>query len=118
MTIKFENIDRKALVKALAEITEAKAAYKGAPSFAYEISHFTVSRDGSLSCNDIADNKEIDKVLAALAQCGFSCTGMEYDQPQPEIEDEDMQEDCPPAYAQTNHRGHHHIPLVFQHARA
>ena len=100
MTMKFENIDRKALVKALAEITEAKATYKGAPTFAYEISYLTVSRDGSLSCNDMADNKEITKVLAALAQRGFCCTDTEYDQPQPDIEDEEPQEDCPPAYDQ------------------
>ncbi|MEA4853865.1 MAG: virulence protein [Christensenella sp.] len=100
--MKFENIDRKALVKALAENTEAKATYKGAPTFAYEISYFTVSRDVSLSCNDMADNEEIDKVLAALAQRGFCCAGTEYDQPQPEIEDEEPQEDCPSAYAQAD----------------
>lgn len=100
MTMKFENIDRKALVKALAEITEAEAIYKGAPTFTYEISYLTVSIDGNVSCNDMADDEEIDKVLAALVQRGFKCTGTEYDQSQPEIKDEEPQEDCPPAYAQ------------------
>lgn len=105
MTMKFENIDRKALVKALAEITVAKAIYKGAPTFAYEISYFTVNRDGSISCNDMADSEEIDKVLTALAQRGINCTGTEYDQPQPEIECDEPQEDCPPAYAKPDEVG-------------
>lgn len=105
MTTKFENIDRKALVKALAEITETKAIYKGAPTFAYEIGYFTVTRDCRLTCNDMADNEEIDKVLSALAQRGFQRTGTEYDQPQPEIECEEPQEDCPPAYTQPDEIG-------------
>ena len=38
--------ERKALVKAISEITGAEAVYKFMPTCAYEIDYFTVTKDG------------------------------------------------------------------------
>lgn len=100
MEVKMNATNRKALVKALAEIIGAKAAYKGTPSFAYEIDYFTVTRNGNLMLSDMADSEAVEQVLDALAQSGFKAESVEYDQPQPEIDCEEPLEDCPPAYAQ------------------
>ena len=40
--------ERKALVKAISEITGAVAVYKYMPTCAYEIDYFTVTKDGAL----------------------------------------------------------------------
>ena len=48
--------DRKRLVKAISEITDVPAKYLGAPSFAYQIDYFTVTREGSIVFNDMADS--------------------------------------------------------------
>lgn len=63
--------DRKALVKAISEITGAKSEYLGAPTFAYRVDYFTISRDGILSFDDRADSEEIENLLEELAKKGF-----------------------------------------------
>ena len=40
MEVKMNTTDRKGLVKAIAEIIGTAAAYKGAPTFAYEIGEY------------------------------------------------------------------------------
>ena len=93
--------DRKRLVKAISEITEVPAKYLGAPSFAYQIDYFTVTREGSIVFNDMADSEEIEKFMEALAQQGFVAEHSEYDEPMPDIEIEEIPEDCPPPYGTT-----------------
>ena len=46
--------ERKALVKAISEITGAVAVYKYMPTCAYEIDYFTVTKDGALEFDDRA----------------------------------------------------------------
>ena len=62
---------RKTLVHAMSEILGEDAAYQGAPSFAYSIDGYTVSRDGLVTCPDIATPEEIDQVVSALRERGF-----------------------------------------------
>lgn len=47
--------DRKKLVSKISEITGIAAIYKGAPSFAYQIGDYTISKDGTLSWPDFND---------------------------------------------------------------
>jgi hypothetical protein len=57
--------ERKALVKAISEITGHKAVYGFAPSFAFTIGGITVSRDGTLS------GELTPELLDALAARGY-----------------------------------------------
>ena len=58
---------RKALVKAIAEITRQKAKYLGVPSCAYAIGELTVSRNGVLE----GEEEQLSTLLPALADKGF-----------------------------------------------
>lgn len=89
---------RKRLVSALSEVTSKEPKYLGAPSFAYEVGFFTVTREGILVCSDAADPDWVDGITNALAEQGFHHSGIEYDQPMPDIEIEEPLEDCPPPY--------------------
>ena len=64
--------ERKALVKAISEITGAAAVYKYVPTCAYEIDYFTVTKDGALEFDDRADSEEIENLLEQLAERGFT----------------------------------------------
>lgn len=98
MKVTYNITNRKPFVKALEEITGAKAIYMKTPTYAYTVDYFTVTREGNLTFNDMADSEEIERVLDELDQRGFHCESAEYDEPQPEIDCEEPLEDCPPAY--------------------
>ena len=68
--------ERKALVKAISEITGATAVYKYVPTCAYEIDYFTVTKDGALVFDDRADSEEIENLLEQLAERGFTAAKM------------------------------------------
>jgi hypothetical protein len=101
MTIYYKATDRKPLVKAISEFTGAKPVYLKTPTYAYQIDYFTVTREGNLEFDDMADSEEIEKLIEALAQQGFIAESTEYDseQQEPVIDGEEPLEDCPPAYA-------------------
>ena len=84
MTIYYKATDRKPLVKAISEITGAKAVYLKTPTYAYQIDYFTVTREGNLAFDDMADSEEIENLIEALAQRGFIAESSEYDSPQQE----------------------------------
>ena len=69
--------ERKALVKAISDITGAEAVYKFMPTCAYEIDYFTVTKDGALEFDDRADSEEIENLLEQLEQKGFEGTAAE-----------------------------------------
>jgi len=98
MTVYYNIPDRKPFVKALKEITGCKSAYLGIPTYAYKVDYFTVTREGNLVFDDMADSEEIEKVLEELASRGFIAESGEYDTPQPEISEDEPLEDIPPAY--------------------
>ena len=99
MTIYYKATDRKPLVKAISEITGAKAVYLKTPTYAYQIDYFTVTREGNLAFDDMADSEEIENLIEALAQRGFIAESSEYDSPQqePVIDGEEPSADCPSA---------------------
>ena len=59
MKIAYNITERKPFVKALEEITGAKAVYMKTPTYAYTVDYFTVTREGNLTFNDMADSEEI-----------------------------------------------------------
>lgn len=71
MEIKTNTQDRKALVKAVAEITGAEAKYDGPPSFSYTVDYFTIRRDSVISFDDRADSEEVEALIEGLASRGF-----------------------------------------------
>ena len=79
MEIKYNKTgaERKALVMAISDILGCEIKYKGAPSFAYEVDYFTISKDGTLSFDDMADSEEVEKLLDGLADRGFKCEEIE-----------------------------------------
>lgn len=100
MTIYYNATDRKPLVKAISEFTGAKPVYLKTPTYAYQIDYFTVTREGNLEFDDMADSEEIEKLIETLAQQGFIAESTEYtsEQQEPVIDGEEPLEDCPPAY--------------------
>lgn len=69
---------RKAMVKVVSEALEGwEIKYLGAPSFAYQVGEFEITRDGSLIFADRTNSEMVEMVLAALAQAGFECEAHE-----------------------------------------
>lgn len=62
---------RKELVKVISDTTGAKATYMKMPTCNYQIDYFTVTKDGALEFDDMADTEEIEKVIDAIAAAGF-----------------------------------------------
>lgn len=61
--------DRKALVKAIADLTRDKAVYKFMPTCAYEIGDITVDKEGGVTCED-AD--KLTRIIESLIVDGFT----------------------------------------------
>lgn len=85
MEVIYNLTDRKPFVKALEEITGAKAVYLRTPTHAYMVDYFTVTREGNLTFDDMADSGEIECVLEKLDQRGFHCESLENDETKPEM---------------------------------
>ncbi len=64
--------ERKRLVQVIAESTGEAATYKGAPSMAYEIGPFTVTREGKLEFSDSTDSGIVVKLYEDIAAAGFT----------------------------------------------
>lgn len=63
---------RKEMVKVISGIVGMKAVYMRMPTCAYAISNFTVSREGTLAWDERSSGELVEKVLAGLAQAGFT----------------------------------------------
>lgn len=100
MKIIYNAADRKTLVQAISEFTGCKAVYMKTPTYAYRIDYFTVTREGNLEFDDMADSEEIENLIEVLAEKGFVAESSAYDSEQqtPEICEEEPIEDCPPDY--------------------
>ena len=68
---------RKELVSLISRFTGCEAKYKGAPSFAYEIDYFTVTKNGTLIFDDRADSEEIERLLETITAAGVECEPQE-----------------------------------------
>ena len=64
--------DRKRLVEAIAEIHGGTPRYLGAPTFAYEVDCFTVSKDGAVTFDsDRAERDAVKALVEGLERRGF-----------------------------------------------
>jgi hypothetical protein len=70
---------RKWLVRAMSEILGEDAAYQGAPSFAYCVDGYTVSRNGLVTCPDTATHEEVAQLVDTLREQGFTPENFEND---------------------------------------
>ena len=62
---------RKQLVRVMSEILGEDAVYQGAPSFAYRVDGYMVSRNGLVTCPDTATREEIIQLVGTLREQGF-----------------------------------------------
>lgn len=72
---------RKTLVRAMSDILGEDAVYQGAPSFAYRVDGYTISRNGLVTCPDIATNAEVTQLVNTLRERGFVPENTEGDSP-------------------------------------
>lgn len=74
MTINYNvtGAERKKLVQTIAEILECDAKYLGVPSCAYQIDYYTVDKNGTLSFDDRADSDEVEQLIEALCERGYT----------------------------------------------
>lgn len=74
--------ERKALVDAISRILEKPAVYLGAPTFAYAVGDYRVSKKGSLFCLNNIRQEEIERLVLRLQEQGFIAeTSAEEDSP-------------------------------------
>jgi hypothetical protein len=67
--------ERKALVKAIADLLGAVPAYLGAPGFKYAVGACVVDRDGAVVFGEGVSAEDIRTLLAGLAERGFVVDG-------------------------------------------
>jgi len=70
---------RKQLVRAMSEILGEDAVYQGAPSFAYRVDGYTISRTGLVTCPDTATREEVAQLVESLREQGFVPENVEDD---------------------------------------
>ncbi len=63
--------ERKRLVSIITRMTGEKATYQGAPTMAYTVTGFTVSREGALTWDDTIDNHTVLRLADMLKAEGF-----------------------------------------------
>lgn len=63
---------RKELVRTISEILGEDAFYQGAPTFAYNIDGYTVSRNGLVTCPNAVAREDINHLVDALRESGFT----------------------------------------------
>ena len=96
ITFDLSGRDRKRLVKAISEITGARAVYKFMPTCAYEIDFFTVTKEGTLEFPDRSDTEIVEQVLEGLAEREFAVISSYYDNGESAMEtDEDLPTETP-----------------------
>ena len=63
--------ERKRFVYTLGELLECRPVYLKAPTYAYSLDYFTISKDGDVSFDDRAYSEEIERLIEALEERGF-----------------------------------------------
>lgn len=63
--------DRKRLVYTMGEILGCRPKYLLAPTYAYEVDIYTVSKNGDVTFDDRADSEEVERLVESLAEKGF-----------------------------------------------
>ena len=62
---------RKKMVEIVGRTLGVHPIYCGAPTFAYRVGAFEITRDGSICFGDEADEAEVERVRTALREAGF-----------------------------------------------
>ena len=91
---------RKEMVEVISGIVGMKAVYMRMPTCAYAISNFTVSREGTLAWDERSSEELVEKVLAGLAQAGFTAEPEETTEEQAETQETAEPEDSAEADAE------------------
>jgi len=88
--------ERKTLVNIIAEAIDETAVYEKAPTYAFTIGAFTVTREGAVECDDeTVHEDEINAVIAALEEAGYE--GEDGEDLPDNAEEENEGEDSPQA---------------------
>ncbi len=91
---------RKEMVEVVSGIVGMKAVYMRMPTCAYAISNFTVSKEGALAWDERSSGELVEKVLAGLAQAGFTAEPEETTEEQAETQETAEPEDSAEADAE------------------
>ena len=63
---------RKKMVEIVGRTLGVQPIYCGAPTFAYKVGAFEITRDGSICFGDEADEAKVERVRTALREAGFA----------------------------------------------
>ena len=81
---------RKKMVEIVGRTLGVQPIYCGAPTFAYKVGAFEITRDGCICFGDEADEAEVERVRTALREAGFVAAEDETEMPTAEADsDED-----------------------------
>ena len=78
--------ERKRLVTVISKSTGEQVKYLGAPTMAYEVGPFTVTRDGTMEFSDSLDSGVVGKLYEDIAAAGFDFEAPELPVSEPEGE--------------------------------
>ena len=73
MEIKYliDKNQRKAMAEKIAELVGEEVHYLAAPTFAYQIGEFTLTKDCTLQFGDMTDSKTVEILLERLDSAGY-----------------------------------------------
>ena len=80
---------RKKMVEIVGRTLGVQPIYCGAPTFAYKVGAFEITRDGSICFGDEADEAEVERVRTALREAGFVAEEDETEMPTAEVDSEE-----------------------------
>ena len=80
---------RKKMVEIVGRTLGVQPIYCGAPTFAYKVGAFEITRDGSLWFGDEADEAEVERVRTALRGAGFAAEEDESEMTMAEVDSEE-----------------------------
>ncbi len=84
---------RKKMVEIVGRTLGVQPIYCGAPTFAYKVGAFEITRDGLICFGDEADEAEVERVRTALREAGFAAEEEESEMPKAEAKEEATTDD-------------------------
>ena len=84
---------RKKMVEIVGRTLGVQPIYCGAPTFAYKVGAFEITRDGCICFGDEADEVEVERVRTALREAGFAAEEEESEMTTAEVETAAMTDD-------------------------
>ena len=84
---------RKKMVEIVGRTLGVQPIYCGAPTFAYKVGAFEITRDGCICFGDEADEAEVERMRTALREAGFAAEEEESEMTTAEVETAAMTDD-------------------------